>query len=116
MDSHAIDSVAGSCSIIGLNATAINHSPLAVRDERARPTSMSSAGPDIMISLVLVPSKDIQDHPLAGGTMVLSEIIARMTTAQGQQQCRLNTTLLAPATIYTTFHLGKCHVFFKYLA
>lgn len=43
---------------------AISHPPLAVMKEPI-PVSINSTGPGIRISLGSVPSKDIQDHPLA---------------------------------------------------
>lgn len=117
MDSPATDNVAGSCSIIVLNARAINHPHLAGRDERACPRASAVLVQISQISLVSVPSKDtqeidFQDHSLAVGTVVPSEVITHIITAQGLQNYGLNTILFVLATNYTTFHHGKDHVFF----
>lgn len=52
---------------------AISYPPLAGKEEPI-PVSISNAGPGIRISLVSVPSEDIQDHPWAVETMVPSEV------------------------------------------
>lgn len=59
---------------------AISHPPLAVMKEPI-PVSINSTGPGIRISLGSVPSKDIQDHPLAVEKMVPSEVITHITLA-----------------------------------
>lgn len=72
MDSQDVDNATSTCSIIGLSVWVTSH-PYLVRMEEPAPVSIRSAGPDIMISSVSVPSKNIQYHPLATGTMVITQ-------------------------------------------
>lgn len=79
MNYHDLDNVAGLCSITGVCSGYLS-SPLAGMEEPT-PESISSNGPDTRISLVSVPSKDIQVHRLTVGTIVPSDVITHIIIA-----------------------------------
>ena len=78
MDSQDIDNVTN--IIIGLSVQVNNYPSLAGMEEPA-PVSVSSTGPEVMISSVSMTSKNIQYHSLAIGAMVPSEVVTHITTA-----------------------------------